>query len=176
MNYSPSTIARVGDIHNGIHVQTASMAAATYLKSGPTQTEVFTVIGRIFIHKLFIEVLTVLDAQATVLKYTYTATTPTIVVTDLCAVCTSISALAVGRRIMWPGGAVATAATLTASAGVTDVVSTVPAIIGGVSSTPANYIGTIGINTATATMTSGAVQAHIFYTPASDGAYVSALL
>jgi len=42
-NYNPSTIARIGDLVNGIRVDTSALAAATYMLTGPTQTEIFDV-------------------------------------------------------------------------------------------------------------------------------------
>ena len=167
-NYSPSTIEVVGDLQNGLRVDTAILSAADYLKTGPTQTEIFNVYGRIRIHSLFGEVTTVLANNACVLYYTFTSTTPVIAVAPLCAASGSLAQLAVGERIMWVGGVVATAAVLTATPAISDVNPT-PQIVGTVSG-----VGTIGINTATATVATGAIQFSIFYTPMSDGAYVSA--
>lgn len=170
MNYNPSTIARIGDLTNGIRVDTSSMAAATYLLIGDTQTEIFNVYGRVRIHSLFGEVTTILDAQATVIYYNFTSTSPVIAVQPISSVSGSLSSLAVGERIMWVGGAVATAVVLTATAGISDI-NPAPQIVGTVGGT-----GTIGILTATASMTSGALTFSIFYTPMSDGAYVTAAL
>ena len=167
-NYSPSTIEVVGDLQNGLRVDTAILSAADYLKTGPTQTEIFNVYGRIRIHSLFGEVTTVLANNACVLYYTFTSSSPVIAVGPLCAASGSLAQLAVGERIMWVGGAVATAAVLTATPAISDINPT-PQIVGTVSG-----VGTIGINTATATVATGAVQFSLFYTPMSDGAYASA--
>lgn len=171
-NYNPSTIARIGDLINGIRVDTSSLAAATYFLTGGTQTEIFNVYGRIKIHELFGEVATAaFSANACVLKYTWTMSSPVIAVADLTAVTASLSSLAVGERIAWIGGAVATAAVITATPSITDVART-PQIVGVESG-----VGTVGINTATASITGTAtVKFSIFYSPMSDGAYVTKAL
>jgi hypothetical protein len=170
MNYNPSTIARIGDLTNGIRVDTSNLAAATCLLTGDNQTELFNVYGRVRIHSLFGEVTTVLDAQATVVYYNFTSTDPVIAVQPISAVSGSLSALAVGERIFWVGGAVATNVVLTATPGISDI-NPAPQVVGTDGGT-----GTIGILTATASMTSGNVKFSIFYTPMSDGAYVTAVL
>lgn len=171
-NYSPSTIARIGDLLNGIRVDTSSLAAATYMLTGPTQTEIFNVYGRVKIHELFGEVSTAaFSNHACVLKYTFTSSSPVIAVADITAVTASLAQLAIGERMSWIGGAVATAAVITATPGITDV-ARIPQIVGVNAG-----IGTIGINTATASITGLAVvKFSIFYTPMSDGAYVTKVL
>jgi hypothetical protein len=171
-NYNPSTIARLGDIALGIRTDTSVLSGSTYLISGPTQTEIFTVKGRVFIKYLFIEAITDFTANATVVKFTTTYTVPVIAVNDMCAVCGSISGLVRGTRIMWPGGAVATAATLTDSAGLTDISPTVGAFVGGV-----GFTGSIGINTATASQgAANTFQVSCFWFQAADDSYVEAKL
>ena len=171
-NYNPSTIARIGDLVNGIRVSTSALAAATYMLTGPTQTEIFNVYGRVKIHELFGETATAaFSNHACVLKYTFTLSSPVIAVADLCSVCASLAQLAIGERISWIGGAVATAAVITATPGITDVARGTQII--GVES----GVGTVGINTATASITGTAtVKFSIFYTPMSDGAYITAAL
>ena len=117
-NYNPSTIARIGDLVNGIRVDTSVLAAATYLLTGNNQTEIFNIVGRIKLHNLFGEVTTVLDNQATTLYYNVTWTTPTIAVGPISAASGSLAQLAVGEKISWLGGAVATAVVLTATPGI----------------------------------------------------------
>ena len=171
-NYNASTIARIGDLVNGIRVDTSALAAATYMLTGPTQTEIFNVYGRIKIHELFGEVaVAAFSNHACVLKYTFTSSSPVIAVADLTAASASLAQLAIGERITWLGGAVATAAIITATPGITDVARSSQIV--GVES----GIGTIGINTATASITGTAtVKFALFYTPMSDGAYVTAAL
>jgi hypothetical protein len=172
MNYNPSTIGRIGDIINGISVSTGSLAAATYMIAGPTQTEIFNVYGRVKIHELFGEVATAaFSNNACVLKYTFTSSSPVISVADLTAASASLAQLAVGERIAWLGGAVATAAVITATPGITDVARSTQIV--GVES----GIATIGINTATASITGAAtIKFTIFYSGMSDGAYITARL
>ena len=105
------------------------------------------------------------------LKYTFTSSSPVIAVADITAVTASLAQLAIGERITWIGGAVATAAVITATPGITDVARSSQIV--GVSA----GVGTIGINTATASITGSAtVKFSVFYTPMSDGAYVTAAL
>lgn len=167
-NYNPSTIARIGDLTNGIRVDTATLAAATYMAQ--TQVTLFNVYGRIRIHTLFGEVTVIISNTATTALYNFTSTSPVIAVQPLCAASASCAQLAVGERIMWVGGAVATAAVLTATPGISDI-NPNPQIVGTVGGT-----SVIGLLTAGANATSGNVKFSIYYTPMSDGAYVTATL
>lgn len=170
MNYNPSTIARIGDLTNGIRVDTSTIAAASYFLTGDTQTELFNVFGRIRVHSLFGEVTVVFSNHACVMYYNFTSTTPVIAVGPISAASATLAQLAVGERIMWVGGAVATAVVLTATPGISDI-NPAPQIIG-----TDGGIGTIGMLTATASLVSGNCKFSIFYTPMSDGAYVTAVL
>ncbi|HBA83388.1 MAG TPA: hypothetical protein DCZ95_04755 [Verrucomicrobia bacterium] len=172
-NYNASTIARIGDLVNGIRVDTSVIANATYLAG--TQVEIFNVVGRVKIHSLFGEVCVVCSNNATALLFNYTSTTPSIAVQPLCGASGSMAQLAVAERVWWVGGAVATAAVLTATPGISDINAT-PQIVGSVTSAGANAVGTIGILTSVANQASGSIRFSIFYTPMSDGAYVTAVL
>lgn len=172
-SYSPSTIARIGDLINGIQVDTGLLAGATYLAEA--QKELWTVVGRVKVHALFLEVTTVLSNNAALAQFNFTSTTPAIGVQPICAVSASIAQLAVSERILCVGGAVATAAVLTATPGISDI-NVTPIILGGVSGTGVNNAATIGVLTTTASITSGAVRGSCFYTPMSPGAYVEALV
>lgn len=172
-NYNPSTIARIGDLVNGIRVDTSVLANLTYLHQD--QWEIFNVVGRIKIHNLFGEVTVVCSNNATQVLFNYTSATPVIAVQPLCAKCASIAQLAVGERISWLGGAVATAAVITATPGISDI-NVTPQIVGGVATDGSNFVGTIGILSSDADQASGSCRFTIFYTPMSDGAYVSAAL
>ena len=83
----------------------------------------------------------------------------------------SISGLGQGQRVVHVGGAVATAAILTDSAGLTDVSCVTPHIVGGY-----GFVGTIGIAAAAADQASGSFRAMLHYLPYSDGAYARAAL
>lgn len=173
MNFNPSTIEAVGYLMNGVRVDTSVLANATYLIQN--QVELFNVYGRIKIHNLFLEVTVVCSNNATTVLFNYTSTTPAIAVQPLCAASASIANLAVAERVFWLGGAVATAAVLTATPGISDI-NVTPQVVGSVTSAGANAVGTIGMLSAAANQASGSVRASIFYTPMSDGAYVSAIL
>jgi len=164
-NYPPSTIARIGDLVNGIRVKTATLTALAYLDT--SQHELFNVFGRVKIHALFSEVTVQFGAQAGLVQYNFTSSSPVIAVQPLCAVSASVSGLAVGERITSIGGAVATAAILTATPGITDV-NIAPQIVG-----VEGGVGTIGTLTTVAAVTSGLFITTIFYTPMSDGAYIT---
>jgi hypothetical protein len=167
-NYNASTIARIGDLVNGIRVDTSALAAETYFHQN--QTEIFNVHGRVRIHLLFGEVSEAISNSAATVLYNFTSTTPVIAVQPLCSASASVANLAVGERIMWVGGAVATAAVLTATPGISDI-NAAPQIVG-----TDGGVGTIGIKAEAADCTDGTVKFSIFYTPVSDGAYIEAAL
>lgn len=175
-NFNPSTQEMVGYLMNGLPVHTSVLDNATYLLGAAnTQTELFNVYGRIKIHNLFLEVTVVCSAHATQVLFNYTSTTPVIAVQPLCAKCAAITSLAVGERIWFVGGAVATAAVITATPGISDI-NVTPHVIGSVTAAGANAVGTIGMLASDASQASGSVRASLFYTPMSDGAYVTAAL
>lgn len=171
-NYNQSTRERVSDIVNGLRVETSAIAAATYLLTGDTNTTLFNVYGRVKIHELFGEVsVAAFSNHACVLYYNFESTDPVIAVAPLSGASASMAQLAIGERIAWIGGAVATATVLTATPGITDVArgSQIVGVDGGV--------GKIGILTATASITGSAeVKFVICYTPMSDGAYIEAAI
>lgn len=169
-NYNPSTIARIGDLVNGIQVDTSTVAAASYFLTGNTQTELFNVYGRVRIHSLFGEVTVVLSDHACVVYYNFTSTDPVIAVQPISSASATLAKLAVGERISWVGGAVGTAVVLTATPGISDI-NPAPQIVG-----TAGGTGSIGMLTAAASLASGNVKFSCFYTPMSDGAYVTAAL
>jgi len=178
VNYNKSTRQRVADIDLGLHVETTGgiLVAANFTSTA--QTELFTIVGRIAVKQLFIELTAAADANATVVKFNATFTTPVIAVADLCGNSGSIANLAAYRRIVWVGGAVATLAVLTASAGISDVeAASKKHILGGVSSAGVLTVGSIGMLASTATQAATiAATAHLFYVPMSEGAYAAAAL
>lgn len=169
MNYNPSTMNRIGDIKNGLLVETSVLANLTYLHQD--QWEIFNVYGRIIVHQLFMEAITVASANATTVQFNFTSTTPAVAVQPMCAASAAITSLAQGLRVVWVGGAVATAAVITATAGISDVICVSPHIIG----TRAG-IGTIGFVTAAADQASGTSRFAMLYTPLEPGSYASAIL
>lgn len=172
MNYNPSTIARLSDIHNGIRVETGVFNTATYfLHNGTTtgQFEIFKVYGRILWTHLFIEMITDSGGGAALVQFTYTFSTPAITVKPLSAASGSTAALVRGSRIVCLGGAVATATGITVATGGASDLAVTPGILGGI-----DFVGTIGMLTTSASNTSGTAQAVLTYFPMSDGAYVEA--
>jgi hypothetical protein len=168
--FNPSTQSMVGYIGSGLRTETSTLANATYLKNG-TQTELFNVYGRILLLQLYIELVTSASAHATTLQYNCTFTTPVIAVNAMGGACASISGLGQGQRVVHVGGAVATAAVLTDSAGLSDVTCVTPHIVGG-----HGFVGTIGVLGAAANQASGTFRAALHYLPYSDGASASAAL
>lgn len=169
MNYNPSTIARIADIHSGIRVETGVLAAATYLLSG-TQTELFNVRGRVKVLHLYLEVISALSAHACQILFNCTFTVPVIAKNAMCDKCASLSGAARGQRVWWVGGAVGTAAVLTDGAGLSDI-NVTPHVVGG-----KDFVGTIGILGSDASHNAGTFIGVIHYVPMSDGAYISARL
>lgn len=168
-NYPPSTRARVADLITGMRVETTVLANLTYLHQD--QWEAFTVVGRIMVLQLYFEAITVNGAGATLFNYNFTSTTPAIGVQPMCAASASIAALAQGLRCVWVGGAVATAAVITATAGISDVICVNPQIIG-----TADGVGSIGFVTTVADAVSGTHQHVLHYIPMDAGAYAEANL
>ena len=168
-NYAPSTRARIADLITGMRVDTGVLASATYLKTGPTSTEgIFNIYGRIKVMQLFMEVITDLSAQACVMYYTATFSTPAETVVPISAVGGSMSGAVRGTRYTCIGTSVGTACIIDPEAAITDTVMKEKLILGAKGS-----VGQIGINTATATVLTGTVRFSLFYVPMSDGAYAT---
>ena len=168
-NYSPSTRARIADLITGMRVETTVLPNLTYLHQD--QWEAFNVFGRIIVLQLFWEAITINGAGAILFQYNFTSTTPAVGVQPLGAVSASIATLAQGLRCLWLGGAVATAHVITATAGISDVISVNPQIIG-----TKDGVGSIGFVTSVADAVSGTHQHVLQYIPLSDGAYAEANL
>jgi hypothetical protein len=173
MNYSPSTIARIADINQGIRVDTGALLATLILDHNPSlAVQLYTVHGRILLLNLFFEVTTDLSADAAQVAWNATFSSPVVItIQPIGTKCASVSALAAGHRIVWGGGVVATAATITTAPGISLFANVVPAIIGMI-----DGVGTIGSLCTDATCTTGVLTCSLFYVPWSDGAYVDAIL
>ncbi len=175
MNYAPSTIDRLADIKNGIRVDTGAMLAATYFShagGAASQHEIYTVKGRIILLNMFMEVIaTDLSANAAQICWNATFSSVAYTVQPIGTKCASVSGLKIGHRIVWGGGVLATAATITTKPYLSDFAAVTPMIIGG-----ENSVGTIGLLGSDATLTAGQVRCTLYYVPSSDGAYVEALV
>ena len=176
-NYAPSTRMRIADLITGMHVKTTDGGLAAANFTATAQTELFTIVGRIGIKNLFIELTAAADANATVVAFNATFTTPVIALNGMCANSASIASLGAHGRITWVGGAVATAAVITDSAGLTDVEGAGKMhILGGETAAGANTVGTIGMLASTATQAATiTATAHLYYIPLSEGAYAEAI-
>lgn len=177
-NYSPSTRARIADLITGMHIKTADGILLAAHFTDTAQTELFTIVGRIAVVQMFVELTTAADANATTVAFNCTFTTPVIAVNEMQADCGSIASLGAHTRITFVGGAVATALIITDTAGLTDVESAGKLhILGGETAAGANTAGTIGMLIAGATQAATiSATAHLFYYPMSEGAYAEALL
>ena len=145
-NYAPSTRARIADLITGMHVKTTDGGLLAAHFTNAAQTELFTVVGRIGVVQLFIELTAAADANATTVAFNCTFTTPTIGVNEMQADCGSIASLGAHTRITFVGGAVATGLVLTDTAGLTDVEAAGKIhIVGGETAAGANTAGSIGM-------------------------------
>ena len=173
MNYSPSTIARIGDIKNGLLVETTDMSSTLW---GTAQAELFTVYNRIILHALWIEITaTSLVGAGTLMNFTWTSTVPTVVLQNISGVSADIDSMDRGERIVWPGVTLATA-TVLSTEGVSLCPTSIPFIIGIAPSATLTSYGTIGCLPTVATLSAGTGKAGLLYTPIDPGAYVEALL
>ena len=176
--YKESTRQEVSSLVNGLHVETTAGVLVAANFTDTAQTELFTIVGRIAVLQLFIELTSAAAAEATVVAFNVTYTTPTIALNAMCADSAAITSLGAYGRITYVAGAVATAAIITDSAGLTDVdTAGKKAILGGVSSAGVLTVGTIGMLASTVTQTATiAATAHLFYAPMCIGAYATALV
>jgi len=178
MNYNESTRQRIADLILGLHVKTTAGVLVAAHFTNTVQTEIFNIVGRIAVKQLFIELTAAADANLTQVQFNCTFTTPAIGVNAMGGACASIASLGAYGRIVHVGGAVATAAIITDSAGLTDVETAGKMhILGGVSSAGVLTVGTIGMLISGATQAATiAATAHLFYVPMCPGAYAEAAL
>lgn len=173
-NYAVSTQESIADVVSGIRVDTGSLIATTYLNhvTSSGQNELYTIIGRVILLNLFLEVITVaLDTNASTVVWNATWSSPALTVEPIGTKCTTVSDLGIGHRIVWGGGVLLTAATLTTVPGISDFAAVAPAILG-----MEDGVGTIGMLCEAATMTAGYLRCSLYYVPSSDGAYIEALV
>lgn len=173
MNYNPSTLARISDINLGIRIDTGDLLGTTYLQhAGTPQHELYTVKGRILLRYLFAEVITAdISTTACTMVWNATFSSTAYTVQPIGTKCTTMTGMKVGHRVVWGGGILTTAATLTTKPYLSDFAAVTPMIIGGIDSA-----GTIGMLCEAATVTTGSLKCSLFYVAMSDGAYVEALV
>jgi hypothetical protein len=177
VNYNQSTRDRIADMILGLHVLTTnSVLVAANFATGGVDTGLFNIYGRIGVKQLFIELTAAADSNATQVAFYVTYTTPVIAQNPMCAKCASIGSLGAYGRIVLAGGAVATAAVITDSAGLSDVETAGKMhILGGITSAGANTVGVIGMKSSDASQAATiTATAHLFYVPMSSGAYAEA--
>lgn len=172
MNYSPSTIARIGDIKNGLFVE--SSESEYNIWGEKVQRYYFKVYNRVIIHALFAEVTeTIAGAVQTV--FNYIQDTPSIALAALSTVHASIDTYVPGRRITYIGGSVAAAA-ITLSGGISYLPATIPTILGVTPLAGVTSIGRIGFLSSVADATDGTLKFGVLYTPIDPGSYIEALI
>jgi len=168
-SYSPSTIARIGDINRGLCVQTSTFLNATYI--GVAQRSYFNVVGLVKILYLGIEAVTAWSADATTVKFGFDSSDPAVAAVDLCAASGALTSLARGKRVAVLGDALATGALEAANATVS--LGTNPVYVGAEGGTGVIYMTGAGAAQTGATATS---KITCLYVPISEGAYVEAIL
>ena len=167
-SYNLSTRERVADINYGLRVDTLLLDA-----TGWGATAVWPLFnlagGRVLVNQLVGEVTTVLSTNATLVKYYFTPTGGAQL--DLGAISLTISDLAVGKRILSAGtiGGATTFSGIGAS-----MAQPTPYILGTVGPLGVAPGGAIGIESTTASLTSGAMKFSVWYIPLDTGAYLEA--
>ena len=161
--YSPSTIRTIGEAHYGVPVHNGPVLASAW--GAQVAYPLFNVVnGRVIVTQIFGEVTTVLSNNATLVKYYFTPTGGSQI--DLSAISLTIAQLAVGKRILAAGtiGGATTFSGIGAS-----MLQTVPYVLGMV-----GVGGVIGIESTTASLTSGAMKFTGLYVPVDEGSYIVA--
>ena len=171
-SYSPSTIERIGDIKNGMFVESGVSLWSVW--GTKTQRYYFQVTNRVIIWALFAEVTTTI-AGAVQTVFNFIQDTPSIALAALSTVHASADTFVPGRRLTYIGGSVAGTA-ITLSGGISYLPSTIPTILGVTPLAGVNSVGRIGFLSSVANATVGALKFGCLYTPIDPGAYVEALL
>lgn len=171
--YNPSTIERVGDIHNGILVESSESEYDVWGEK--VQRYYFAVYNRVIIHALFAEVTeTIAGAVQTV--FNYIQTTPSIALAALSTIHASIDTYVPGTRITYIGGSVAAAAITLSTGAISYLPDTIPTILGVTPLAGVTSVGKIGFLSSVADATDGTLKFAVLYTPIDKGAYVEALI
>lgn len=171
-NFNPSTQEMVGNIHNGLLVESGVSLFSVWGET--VQRYYFQVTNRVIIHALFAEVTTTI-AGAVQTVFNYIQDTPSIALAALSTVHASADTFVPGRRLTYIGGSVAATA-ITLSGGISYLPSTIPTILGVTPLAGVNSVGRIGFLSSVANATAGALKFSCLYTPIDPGASVVALL
>jgi hypothetical protein len=167
-NYEWSTRGAVADINYGLRVDTAIINATAW--GVQVAYPLFNLVGgRCLVNQLVGEITTVLSNNATLVKYYFTPTGGAQI--DLSAISLTIAQLAVGKRILAAGtiGGATTFSGIGAS-----MAQPTPYILGTLGPLGVPPGGAIGIESTTASLTSGAAKWSIWYIPLDEGAYIEA--
>ncbi len=174
-SYAPSTIEVIGDIQNGLFVESSELGFAVWGEK--VQRYPFKIVNRIKILGLWAEVGTTV-AGACQAVFNYIQDTPSVGVAAISTVCSSMNAFVYGRRISFDGIDVAQAVAVTASAGIsyhalgniTMILGMAPTVAG------VQSVGRIGFLSSVADATAGTLRFGLLYAPIDAGAYAEALL
>ena len=171
--YNPSTMERIGDMKNGILVESSESEYDVWGEK--VQRYYFTVYNRVIIHALFAEVTeTIAGAVQTV--FNYIQDTPSIVLAELSSAHASIDTYVPGSRITYVGGSVVAAAIISALGAISYLPSTIPTILGVTPLAGVTSVGRIGFLSSGTDATDGTLKFAVLYTPIDKGAYVEALI
>ena len=177
MQYNQSTVQRIGDIKNGLLVETSK--EISYLSWGVhVQAYLFTVYNRIIIHALWLEVgATSLVGAGALLLFNWKSSIPVIAVQPMSTVCSTIHGFVRGRGVTMEGVSIATVVNVDGSAGISFAPAGKGTIVGvAPSAAVTQSVSQVGVLTSVADLTAGTGQFGMLYTPIDDGAYVEALL
>jgi len=172
-SYSPSTIARIGDIKDGLFVETGGVEYDVWGEK--VNCYPFTVYNRCIIHALFAEVTETI-AGAVQVVFNYIQDTPSIAVQALSTTTTSLNAYVPGSRLSYVPGSVGATAIVSALGAYSWVTTSSATILGVTPLAGVQSVGRIGFLSDTTDATDGTLQFGVLYTPLDKGAYIEALL
>lgn len=174
-NYNSSTVSVIGDVHNGLLVETAEIGFAVW--GTKVQIYPFKIVNRIKILGLWAEVGTPITGACQAV-FNYIQNTPSVAVTPISTVCDSMAAMAYGARVSFDGITVGQKLAITAAPGIsyfalgniTVILGMAPTVLG------VDSLGKIGFLSSVADATAGTLRFGLLYAPIDVGAYAEALL
>ena len=165
--YARTTMNTIADIHVGVRVDTAVVTCLARLTAAEHMP--FTLLGRVRINQFFIEAITVWGNQAGTISFNYDSVTPAVATVPLNGASGAVNNLARGLRVVFVGGAVATVAVITATAGISDVICEGGHVVGAKGGN-----GLLGYENTGAAVITGTMQVTICYTPMDEGSKITA--